>query len=61
MREVHDESPYPCPEAGCERIHRKGYFRKADLTKHLKRDHNIVDAAVPTVRWYVGLYGHVDM
>ncbi|KAF2123107.1 hypothetical protein BDV96DRAFT_14387 [Lophiotrema nucula] len=38
-RKVHDESDFPCPQAGCERVGGKGYFRKADLRFHLKKVH----------------------
>ncbi|KAF8851086.1 hypothetical protein BDZ45DRAFT_162776 [Acephala macrosclerotiorum] len=34
LREVHDESPFPCPELGCNRVGGKGYFRRRDLLKH---------------------------
>jgi len=39
MREVHDESPYPCDVAHCHKIGGKGYFRKRDMVKHRQRDH----------------------
>ncbi|MCJ1402341.1 hypothetical protein MMC11_005561 [Xylographa trunciseda] len=39
MREVHNESPYPCDVAHCPKIGGKGYFRKKDMLKHRKRDH----------------------
>ncbi|KAI4938755.1 uncharacterized protein J4E92_000036 [Alternaria infectoria] len=39
MRTVHDESGFSCPQAGCDRINGKGYFRPADLRIHLRKAH----------------------
>jgi len=39
MRTVHDESEFPCPQPGCDRIDGKGYFREADLRAHLRKVH----------------------
>ena len=39
MRTVHDESEYSCPQAGCDRVNRKGYFRSAELRTHLRKVH----------------------
>lgn len=39
MRKAHDESPFPCPKPGCNRVGGKGYFRELDLMKHQKREH----------------------
>ncbi|OCK85647.1 hypothetical protein K432DRAFT_12074 [Lepidopterella palustris CBS 459.81] len=39
MKKVHDESPFPCTEPGCDRIGGKGYVRKRDLLKHQKKEH----------------------
>ncbi|KAF2093255.1 hypothetical protein NA57DRAFT_23935, partial [Rhizodiscina lignyota] len=39
MKKVHNESPFPCPEPGCDRIDGRGYFRKVDLIKHQKKEH----------------------
>ncbi|KAH6699723.1 hypothetical protein BKA61DRAFT_621560, partial [Leptodontidium sp. MPI-SDFR-AT-0119] len=36
LREVHDESLYPCDVSGCGRIGGRGFFRKRDLMKHQK-------------------------
>jgi hypothetical protein len=41
MREEHDETPFPCTKAGCKRVNGKGFFRKRDLMKHMKREHDI--------------------
>jgi predicted small metal-binding protein len=41
MRTVHVESDYPCTVPGCDRVGAKGYFRKIDLRKHMKRVHDI--------------------
>jgi hypothetical protein len=41
MRQEHDETPFPCSKAGCKRVNGKGFFRKRDLMKHLKREHDI--------------------
>ena len=40
LREVHDESPFPCQERGCSRVGGKGFFREKDLLKHVE-DHHI--------------------
>jgi len=39
MRTVHDESELSCPQAGCDRVNGKGYFRPADLRIHLRKAH----------------------
>ncbi|EUC51009.1 hypothetical protein COCMIDRAFT_62707, partial [Bipolaris oryzae ATCC 44560] len=39
MRTIHDESEFPCPQPGCDRVNSKGYFRKADLRTHLRKVH----------------------
>lgn len=39
MREVHDESPFPCDIAHCPRLGGKGYFREKDFLKHRKDQH----------------------
>ncbi|KAI1780678.1 hypothetical protein F4818DRAFT_13819 [Hypoxylon cercidicola] len=39
MKDTHDESPFPCREAGCERVGAKGYTRERDLIKHLAKQH----------------------
>ncbi|CZR70122.1 uncharacterized protein PAC_20023 [Phialocephala subalpina] len=39
LREVHNESRFPCPALRCDRIGGKGYFRKKDLLKH-EREHS---------------------
>ena len=41
MKKVHDESPFPCPVPGCDRIGGKGYFRRRDLFRHQKKEHSI--------------------
>lgn len=41
MKKVHDESPFPCPELGCDRIGGKGYFRRRDLFRHQKKEHSM--------------------
>lgn len=41
MRTVHDESDFPCPRPGCDRINGKGYYRKADLRSHLRKVHGV--------------------
>jgi hypothetical protein len=40
LREVHDESIFPCVEIGCSRVGGKGFFRKKDLLKHVKDHHS---------------------
>ncbi|KAJ5058630.1 hypothetical protein J3E72DRAFT_196388, partial [Bipolaris maydis] len=39
LRTVHDQSDFPCPQPGCDRVNSKGYFRKADLRNHLRKVH----------------------
>lgn len=39
LREVHDESPFPCQERGCPRIGGKGFFREKDLLRHVEDHH----------------------
>ncbi|KAH0545452.1 hypothetical protein FGG08_000453 [Glutinoglossum americanum] len=39
MRKVHNESPFPCDTAGCDRVDGKGFFRESDLQKHKKKTH----------------------
>jgi hypothetical protein len=34
-------SPFQCPEAGCDRIGTKGWFRERDMVKHMKKAHGI--------------------
>lgn len=34
LREVHDDSSFPCIVAGCPRVGRKGFFREGDLIRH---------------------------
>ncbi|KAH6714420.1 hypothetical protein BKA61DRAFT_605232 [Leptodontidium sp. MPI-SDFR-AT-0119] len=36
LREMHDESLYPCDVSGCGRIGGRGFSRKRDLMKHQK-------------------------
>jgi len=43
LREVHDESLFPCKEIGCSRIGGKGFFRKKDLLNHAKDHHSTSD------------------
>jgi hypothetical protein len=43
MKEVHDESPFPCTVTGCNRVRGKGYFRERDLVKHVVKAHPDVD------------------
>jgi hypothetical protein len=43
LREVHDESLFPCTEFGCTRVSGKGFFRKRDLVNHVKEHHSIAD------------------
>jgi hypothetical protein len=39
LREVHNESLFPCIEIGCCRIGGRGFFRKKDLLNHVKEHH----------------------
>jgi hypothetical protein len=39
LREVHDESLYPCGAPGCGRVGARGFFRERDLSKHQKDHH----------------------
>ena len=40
MREEHDETPFPCSNTGCKRVKARGFVRKRDLIKHMKREHD---------------------
>jgi hypothetical protein len=40
LREVHNESIFPCPEIGCSRVGGKGFFREKDLLNHVKDHHS---------------------
>lgn len=44
MRKEHDETPFPCTKVGCKRVNGKGFFRKRDFMKHLKKEHGISEA-----------------
>jgi hypothetical protein len=46
IREVHDESLYPCDVSGCDRIKGRGFCRKRDLLKHQKDYHVFSDSAL---------------
>lgn len=39
MRELHDESLFPCQVPHCSKIRGKGYFRERDLINHHKKAH----------------------
>jgi hypothetical protein len=39
LREMHDESLYPCDAPGCGRVGGRGFFRERDLSKHQKDHH----------------------
>ncbi|KAF2185852.1 hypothetical protein K469DRAFT_664858 [Zopfia rhizophila CBS 207.26] len=45
MKKVHDESQFPCPEFGCDRVGGKGYSRKRDLVKHQIKCHGTTKAS----------------
>jgi hypothetical protein len=45
MKKEHDESIFPCAHAGCPRINGKGFFRKRDLMKHMRKEHVIYGAS----------------
>jgi hypothetical protein len=42
VRKEHDETPFPCTKIGCKRVKGKGFFRKRDFLKHMKKEHDIV-------------------
>jgi hypothetical protein len=46
MRDVHDESLYPCDFLGCDRIKGKGFCRKRDLLKHKINYHIFSDSTL---------------
>jgi hypothetical protein len=46
MKTVHNESDFPCPEPGCDRVGGKGYFRKVDLRRHITKVHGTDDKLV---------------
>lgn len=39
MRDVHDDSPFPCDVLDCLKVGGRGYFREKDLLKHRKDQH----------------------
>ncbi|XXG99413.1 hypothetical protein Hte_005752 [Hypoxylon texense] len=39
LKVVHNETPFPCPVDGCERVCARGYTRERDLQKHLANKH----------------------
>jgi hypothetical protein len=39
IRDVHDESPFPCDIPDCKKVGGRGYFREKDLLKHRKDQH----------------------
>jgi hypothetical protein len=45
MRKEHDESIFQCTHTGCPRVNGKGFFRKRDLTKHMRKEHVIYGAS----------------
>ncbi|KAH6670410.1 hypothetical protein B0J14DRAFT_96458 [Halenospora varia] len=49
LRQVHDESVFPCVETNCDRVGGRGFFRKRDLLKHRKdfHQHVVPIAATP--------------
>jgi hypothetical protein len=40
IRDMHNESRFPCTEEGCFRVGAKGFFRKRDLLRHRKDCHS---------------------
>jgi hypothetical protein len=45
MKKEHDESIFQCTHTGCPRIKGKGFFRKRDLMKHMRKEHVIYGAS----------------
>lgn len=39
LKEVHNESKFPCPVPLCEKVGGQGYERKSDLVKHINAKH----------------------
>lgn len=39
MRSEHNESLFPCPVPGCDRVGGKGWFRERDMVKHVAKVH----------------------
>jgi hypothetical protein len=39
LKEVHNESPFPCDIPGCDRTGGKGYARQKDLKNHRAKQH----------------------
>ncbi|KAH8674476.1 hypothetical protein BGZ60DRAFT_273093 [Tricladium varicosporioides] len=48
LRQVHDESLFPCVEMNCDRVRGRGFFRKRDLLKHQKDFHRHTTPIVVT-------------
>lgn len=58
MRKVHDETPYQCLEAGCERRRGNGYFRLSDLEKHQIKEHGELAAVGEVLAWFTRPSSH---
>ncbi|KAI0845797.1 hypothetical protein F5Y00DRAFT_272703 [Daldinia vernicosa] len=39
LKDVHEDTPFPCHVDGCDRVGRRGYMRERDLMKHLTSQH----------------------
>lgn len=52
MRKVHDETPFQCPAARCERKGAKGWFRPSDFVKHHRKEHEGEIPVIDALKWY---------
>jgi hypothetical protein len=52
MRKVHDETPFQCPAAGCEKTGKKGWFRERDFIKHHQKEHGGDVPKIIALKWH---------
>ncbi|KAM0335217.1 hypothetical protein ACHAQA_000259 [Verticillium albo-atrum] len=50
MKEAHDETPFPCPGPGCDKVGAKGYLQEKALIKHYTDKHPEIKAYIPQAR-----------
>lgn len=49
MRDVHQDTPFPCTVSRCDRVGSKGYLREKDLKKHISDKHPGAGEYVPKI------------
>lgn len=50
MRIAHNETPFPCPVLGCDRVGAKGFVLEKALVTHHRNNHADADAYLPKPR-----------